>query len=190
MSKAEREVEWAIRMTPVADRDRWEPEWRGDLQAAQQDGPAAAAEVSKGARRIAWRLRRRQVEGIFTGGSGLPAAAGAWLLVAVAALGAFLFGGPLLAIVALLFLALAVVLGLAGSPNHWSHWLLVVSAVVWLACSAFFWWAFGASVDAADAFQPEPDLVRWAGPAFLLGGMAFLGMCASVVVAVVRAARR
>ena len=190
MSKAERGVERAIRLTPAADRERWEPEWRGDLHVAQQEGTAAAAEVGKGARRVAWRLRRRQVERIFTGDRGVLAALGAWLLVGVAAVAAFLFGGPVLALVALGFMVLAVVLGLAGSPNHWSHWLMVTSAAVWLACSAFFWWTFGAAVDAADAFQPVPDLVRWGEPAFLLGCTAFLGMCASVVVALVRAARR
>jgi hypothetical protein len=190
MTKAEKGVERAIRLTPAADRDRWEPEWRGDLHAAQQQGATAAAEVSRGARRVAWRLRRRQVERIFTGDRGLLVAMGAWLLVIVAAVAAFLFGGPVLALVALGFMVLAVVLALAGSPNHWSHWLMVTSAVVWLACSAFFWWSFGAAVDAADAFQPQPDLVRWGGPAFVLGGVAFLGMCASVVVALVRAARR
>lgn len=190
MTNAQKRLERSIRITPRADRDRHVPEWSHDLAAAAEQSDEAAREVSKGARTVAWTLRRRQAERALTGGSGVGGAVWAWSGIVVLGGAAFLLGGPVLVLMLLVGAGVLAVLGKAGSPTHWSHLLMLVSAAVWLVCTVYFWWAWGVAFEAEDAMRPVPAAARYDGAALLLGLVAFAGFVAAVVVAVVRARRR
>jgi hypothetical protein len=189
MTNAQKRLERSIRITPRADRDRHVPEWSHDLAAAAEHSDEAAREVSKGARAVAWTLRRRQVERALTGGSGVAVAVVAWSVILLLGVTAFLLGGPVLVLVVLIGAGVLIVLAKAGSPTHWSHRMMLVSAAAWLVCTIYFWWAWGVAFEAEDAMRPVPNAARYDGAALLLGLIAFAGFVASVVVAVVRGRR-
>lgn len=190
MTTAGRRLERAIRVTPRSERERRSVEWRGDYAVAVQESPRAASEVSKGALRVAWALRRRQVEAVLTGASGPWRALTCWVLLLVLAVAAFVFGGPILLTLLLVTAGLAVVLGKAGSPSVWSHWLMVGSALTWVACFGYVWWVLGERVDAADEFRAVSPAADWGGLAVIVGLVAFGGCILSVVLSVSRSRRR
>lgn len=185
MTKSARRLERAIRIVPAEDRGRYAPEWRGDLESATQVG-VGPEDIVKGATKVAWRLRERQVERLLTGRRGAAPALLAWLGVALLLAAAFLFGSILLALAVVVLAALVWLFCRAGSPTHWSHWLMCASAVVWVVCFGFFWWVLGVALNASDSFQPVPSYVTFGGPALIGAGVAAVAFIASVAVAVSR----
>lgn len=190
MGSADKRLARAIRVTPSADRARRVPEWEGDYAAASARGARSARQVARGAEKVAWELRRRQVERLLTGAAGAGRALTAWLGLAVVACAAFLFAGPALLTLIVILILVGAVLLKAGSPSHWSHRLLMASGVVWIACSGFVWWATGERINAADDMRPESRLAALGGPVFVAGLLAFIAMIACVLIAVKRANRR
>lgn len=185
MTDAGRRVERAIRWAPETDRARYAEEWRHDVSSAAALG-RSEDEVARAAVRMAVDLRLRRWARVLLGGAGAARALTAWagLLVLVAA--AFMLGGIVLVFLAGVVLVLVVVLARAGTPSHWSHWLVVASVVLGAGSGAFSWWALGASVDAEDAFRPQPATTAWIGTGLLV----FLASGILLIVAAVVAVRR
>lgn len=76
--------------------------------------------------------------------------------------------------------------------DRMTRWLLSVTvgcALIGAGCLVFIWWAFGASLDAADRFTQPPALASWDGTALVLAAIActMLGVSAGVLL---RRARR
>lgn len=181
-------IDRAIRVTPREDRSRYAAEWRHDLAEAQAHG-IPPRDVERGAWRLAVDLRTRHVGRLLLGGRGWRRAAGAWL----ALLGGLVVAGLLLplgaVITVLVLLGLVVILARAGTPSHWSHWLMVVSIVTGVASGGFVWWAAGVKIDAADAMTPEPAAAAWGGAALVLFALSALMLVASAVVSATRERR-
>lgn len=185
MRNAERRVDRAIRITPREDRDRYANEWRSDLEAGPHHG-VDRSDVAKGALAMAVRLRLRQVSNAFTGGKGAFVAIGCWAALVFLGILGLLFGQlPLL-----LFLAALVVLAIAfahaGTPSHWSHWLMAASIALGTCSAAFVWWAMGANIEADDAMTSAPRAAAWDGAGILLMLASIVGFLAATIVAVSR----
>ena len=190
MSRAARRLSHAIRITPPADRDRYADEWRCDMGSAAELG-ISPMDVARGATRVAWRLRVRRWGRALAGAEGGGRATLAWVSVLASLPVLFLIGGPLAPLV--LPAAMLVALFLAHRDQRSSRMgsvVLLGSAALWLACTIIFWWLWGVGFDAADSFQPQPDVMKWATPSFLVGLGAFIAFWATFVVSVVRIARR
>ena len=114
---------------------------------------------------------------------GVVPAVVAWLLLAVVAAASLIFGGFIL--LSGLGVAAAVVVFLArtGVQTHWSHIVLLASLIVGAASAAFVWWTVGLSIDAADAFMPEPPVTHWTGTALVLFVLSVLGVLVSGIIA-------
>jgi hypothetical protein len=178
----------AARITPAGDRPRYTQEWQADLARAEELG-LPPEDVVHGATRMALTLRRRQLERLLLGGYGTAPTALTWLVVFVAVVVAFLLGGILVPLLLLFALVGAGVLARAGSPSHWIHWLTLASLAVGGGSFSFFWWALGASIDAADTYTPVPPLALWGGTALILFGISVVTMIISAVAAVTRERR-
>lgn len=185
MTSPERRIEWAVRIAPRSDRGRYEPEWRSDLAAAETHG-LSPRDVGRGATRLAVRLRTRQVERVFLGLHGSVPALSAWLGLVALCVAAFLFGNAILLLAFLALLGLVVVFSRAGTPSHWSHWLMVLSIVTGAISAGFVWWVAGVKISVADSMTPEPAAAAWGGTALIL---FVLSGCALVVSALVAATR-
>lgn len=134
------------------------------------------ADVGKGALRLAWRLRTQWVMSALLFQEGWDSLK-VWA-VAVALL-TLAFVLPLFPVVLMVVLGSAA-LELVGSgrPTRASIAVMVVSAVVGLCALVYAGWSIGASVDAADAFQPLPAAARYTGLALivvLVSAAAFVG---------------
>jgi hypothetical protein len=105
VSRAERRLSRAIRITPPEDSDRYASEWRGDLSSAAELG-ISPLEVARGAGRVAWRLRVRRWGRVLAGTEGWARAAVAWVGVLAILPVPLVFGGPLLQIPASMVVAL------------------------------------------------------------------------------------
>jgi hypothetical protein len=192
VSRAERRLNRAIRITPAEDRDRYASEWRGDLSSAAELG-ISPREVARGAIRVAWRLRAGRWGRILIGAEGGGRAALAWVLLFASLPVAFLI---LPALWLVLPVAMVVVLRLARQgPWRVTDGVMLGTAVLWLVCTVVYWWLWGVGFDAADALQPEPDVMKWYGPSFFVGLGAFITFWVSFVVGVIhrtpnRAARK
>jgi hypothetical protein len=46
--------------------------------------------------------------------------------------------------------------------------LQVVSILIAVIAGVFAWWTIGLSIDAADAFTPEPPVTQWTGTAIIV----------------------
>jgi hypothetical protein len=187
MSRAERRLNRALRVTPAADRDRYGSEWRGDLESAAELG-IPPLEVARGASRIAWRLRIQQWGRILTGAEGGGRAAVAWSLVVVSMPVAFL-------ILPALWLVLPVAMVVVLSPARQGPWratdrVMLGTTVLWLVCTVVYWWLWGVAFDAADVNKPLPSITKWADPTFLVGLGAFVTFWVALTIRVIRAARR
>lgn len=185
MTDARRRVERAIRWAPEADRVRYAEEWRHDMASAASSGHRAD-DVARAAARMAVDLRLRWWARVLLGGAGASRAVTTWMGLLVLVVAAFLLGGIVLLFLAGVALVLGVVFALAGTPSHWSHWLVVASVVLGAGSGAFSWWALGASVDADDAFRPQPAATAWIGTDLLV----FLASGLLLIVAAVVAVRR
>ncbi len=62
------------------------------------------------------------------------------------------------------------------------------AAVLWLACTVFFWWLWGVGFDAADANQPLPAIMTWYAPSFWVGLGAFIAFWVAFVGSVIQIA--
>jgi hypothetical protein len=181
MSRAERRLNRAIRVTPPADRDRYGSEWRGDLESAAGLG-ISPLEVARGATRAAWRLRLQHWGRTLSGAEGGRRATAAWALVVAM----MLFGGPLLLVIPG---SMVVALHLARhNPWRGADIVMLGTLMLWLACTVAFWWLWGVGFDAADANQPPPPGQEWAGPLFLVGLGAYVTFWATFAVSVIRRA--
>jgi hypothetical protein len=178
----------AIRLTPRADRDRYEAEWLHDLAAADAHG-LSPRDVERGAMRLAVNLRARHIERLLLGGYGLATALRSWLILVALLVAAAFLGGIVLLFTFFVLIALVVVLARAGTPSHWSHWLMVISIVTGAASAAFVWWATVAAVDAADNFTPEPAATTWSGAALILFALSALALVGSAVISATRERR-
>ncbi len=188
MSRAQRRVDRAVQWTPSQDWTRYEPEWRADLAAAERQG-VDPGDVSRGALKLARRLRARQLERLLLGGRGLGRAAVGWVGVAGLALAAFLVGNVVLLALVLTVVLLVVVFARAGAPSHWSHWLMVTSLVVGAAAAGFVWWVSGVRIDAADSGTPEPAIAAWGGLALIMAALSSIGLLVAAGAAVTRERR-
>lgn len=189
MNDPERQLKRAVRLTPAGDRARHEAEWRADLAQAEGLG-IAPRDVTRGAVRMAVRLRMRQIERVLLGGRGALAAAVAWVGLVLMLMVTFLLGNVLVPVSLVVFVGVVVVMSRAGTPSRWSHWLMLVSLVTGVASAGFVWWAAGAKIDAADNFTPEPALASWGGTALVLFAVSFVGLVVSAAAAVARERRR
>lgn len=188
MTDVEGRVERAIRRLPQADRERYADEWRHDLMGVRGD-PAREGDVARAASRMSTRLRSRHVERLLLGRLGAPRALKAWAVVAAVLAVGLILGGILLLAAFAMLVALAVIFARAGAPSHWSHWLMVVSVVIGFGAGAYVWWSIGATVDADDAFQPEPPLAAWTGVGLIIFALCALALLGSAVMASMREAR-
>lgn len=188
MTHPTQRIDRAIRLTPRADRSRYAAEWRHDLAAADAHG-LPPRDVERGAMRLAVHLRARQIEALLLGGRGVALALRSWLALLALLVLSGLLGGIVLLITLVVLVVLVVVLARAGTPSHWSHWLMVISVVTGAASAAFFWWALGAAIDAADAMTPAPPAVAWAGAALVLFAFSAVALVASALVAAYRERR-
>lgn len=183
MSRAERRLNRAVRITPAEDRDRYASEWRGDLSSAAELG-ISPREVARGAIRVAWRLRAGRWGRILIGAEGGGRAAVAWVLVVASLPVAFLI---LPALWLGLPVAMMVVLRLARQgPWRVTDGVMLGTAVLWLLCTVVYWWLWGVGFDAADALQPQPEVMKWCGPSFLVGLGSFITFWATFVASVIR----
>jgi hypothetical protein len=189
MTRAERRLERAVWVTPASQRSRYEHEWRGDLAAAAQQGLDEDG-VSRGAMGMAVRLRVREIERLLLGGRGLVAAVLAWAVLLVVLVAAFLLGNVVLVGAVLLVGAVGVVLARAGTPSHWSHWLMVASVLVMATSVAFVWWVAGVKIEAADSGTPEPPIAAWGGTALLLLAASLVAFVGSAIFAARRERHR
>jgi hypothetical protein len=176
------------RLAPASDRERYVEEWRGDLESAAVAG-LEPRDVLRGARKMAVRLRGRQVERALLGGRGVGVALGAWACVLAALIVAGVLGGPVLALVVVGLVLLVVLFARAGLPSAWSHWTMVVSIVVGLGALVVIFWSMNAAVDAEDALRPEPPIAAWTGPAMIVFVACVCGVAGSAVVAARRERR-
>lgn len=182
MTNQMQQVERAIRITPRRLRDRYAPEWRHDAQASESQSGVALelgmprADVGRGALRLAWRLRAQWVTSALLLQEGWDSLKVWGVAVALLAL-AFVL--PLFPVVLLVVLgSAALVLVGSGRPTRASIAVMVVSAIVGLCALIYAAWSIGASVDAADAFQPAPAAARYTGLALivvLVSAAAFIG---------------
>lgn len=179
MTKAERRLERALRLTPPVDRARRESEWRADFVDARRQG--LEEEVARATRSMAVRLRLRQTGRVLFGSNGAGAAILAWSVLCVIVLAASLVASPVIMIV---FLVSALAMMQAGLPSRGSHWLLLISTTVGVLSFAYVWWVLGVSIDAADAGTPEPELAAWGGVGLVGLLLGIVGFVASAAVAV------
>lgn len=189
MITAHRRLERAIKLAPPAERDRYAEEWRYDMAACEREG-GDPTQVSRGALTVAVRLRARQVERSLVGASGAWAAIAAWALVTTTLILAFLLGNLLLAFAVVVVGSTMLILAHSGSPSHWSHALLVASALVGLCSASFVWWALGVRIDADDAGSAVPSAASYGGLALVLLGLSAIGFAIAVTIAAIRAQRR
>jgi hypothetical protein len=160
MSKSERRLERAVRLTPAAERARREPEWRADVAGARQNG-LEEADVTRAARSMAVRLRGRQIGRVLLGARGVGAAVTGWVVLLLVVVAALLLGNVFLLLAVLVLAVAAVAVTTAGTPSHWSHWSMVASVLIGVSSFAFVWWVVGVRIDAADGGTPEPPLASW-----------------------------
>ena len=183
MSEARRVLDRAIRLTPRRERARFQPEWEQDYADAATAG-VDEMEVARAALRLAWRRRARQLGEIVTGGYGVPAAVGAFLVVAAVLGLAWLLGGFAL-ILAIGVLAVAVVSAvMAGVPTNWTHWALIGSALVFAVSFGYVWWVAGVTIDADDTRTPVPAAAQYGGAGIIVCGVGVAGIIVSALVAV------
>jgi len=185
MSRAERRLNRAVRITPAAERDRYASEWRGDLSSAAELG-ISPAEVARGASRIARRLRLQRWGRILTGAEGDGRAAVAWAMVFASMPVAFL----ILPALWLVPPVAMVVLLRAARQGPWrgTDSVLLGASVLWLVCTVVYWWLWGVAFDAADVNKPLPAITKWADPIFLVGLAAFVAFWVALAISVIRAA--
>ncbi|SDL58327.1 hypothetical protein SAMN04487916_1111 [Arthrobacter sp. ov407] len=189
MTKIKRRLQRVTRLTPASDRARYGEEWQGDIEAADTAG-ANADRISRGAVRMAIHLRVRQTGRLLLGQFGVVPAVVAWLLLAVVAALALIFGGVTLLAGLGVAAAVIAVLTRTGVQTHWSHFVLLASLIVGAASAAFVWWTLGLSIDAADSFTPEPPVTHWAGTALVLVVLSALGVLVTAIIATVTEAGR
>jgi len=96
------------------------------------------------------------------------------------------FGGPLTVLALPGSMVVALHLARQGPARRGSVLLMLGTGALWLACTVFVGWLFGVAIDAADAFQPEPAVMKWGGPSILVGLGAFITFWATFVVSVIR----
>ena len=185
VSRAERRLNRAIRITPPEDRDRYAGEWRGDLTSAAELG-ISPLEVARGAGRVAWRRRVRRWGRVLAGTEGGGRAALAWAGVLAILPIPLVFGGPLILIAIPGSMVVALHLARQGRARVGSVVMMRGTGALWLACTVVFWWLWRVGFDAADASQPEPAVMKWAEPSFLVGLGAFITFWATFVVSVIR----
>lgn len=187
VSRAARRVNRAIQITPPSERERYAREWHGDLDAAADLG-IAPMQIARGARRIAWRLRGRRWAMTLSGKRGGVRAAVAWISVLASLPVLFLVGGFL----APLVVPGAIVVALSVAPRGQSRaaWVVMLAAsLLWTVCTVVYWWLWGVGFDAAEAFQPEPSIMRWAEPSFVVGACGFLTFWVAFVASAIQVSR-
>ncbi|PFG34655.1 hypothetical protein [Sanguibacter antarcticus] len=145
------------------------------------------AEVARGARRVAWRLRVQSWERALSGAEGGRRAAFAWAGVLASLPVLFMVGGVLAPLVVPAALLVALLVTRHG-PSRAGRVVMLSAAVLWLACTVLFWWLWGVGFDAADAGQPPPAVMGWYGPSFWVGLGAFVTFWIAFVVRVVQVA--
>lgn len=189
MERDEKRLERAVRLVPQDCRNRYEPEWRADFRAAQQEGIDAGA-VSRGALRVARKRRLLQVGQVVLGRRGVGSAIAAWVVLLAMLGAAAMLGGVFLLgfLVFVVLAALAVVE--AGSPTDWSHWTMVGSLLTGALAFAYVWWVAGVQINAADAMVPPPRAAAWGGLGLLVLLASFCGFVVSALYAARRAARK
>jgi hypothetical protein len=186
MSRAERRLNRAIRITPPADRDRYGSEWHGDLGSASELG-ISPLEVARGATRAAWRLRLQHWGRALSGAEGRRRATAAWALVVAILPIPLLFGGPLLLLVIPGSMVVALHLAREGASRR-TGVVMLAALMLWVVCTAGFWWLWNVGFDAADANQPMPAVMTWYEPSFLVGLGAFITFWVAFAFSVIRRA--
>ncbi|MDQ4501755.1 hypothetical protein [Sinomonas sp. ASV322] len=186
MGNSERKIRRAVKRTPIEERSRYAEEWRRDVAEAKSVGPHAEAEVSRGAMRMATHLRQRWLGRLLLGGLGPVWAVIGWAALALCALAAFLFGGPVIILGLIVFVIAVLVLSRAGVHTFWSYFAMVAPVIVGTAAAAFAWWVLGLAIDAADANTPAPEITHWGGAALSLMGLCAIVFITSVIFAAVR----
>ncbi len=180
MDKNERALQRATRRTPAPERDRYEEEWRGDLDAAALNG-LDPRQVARGARTMSRRRRLRYLKRVLLGAKGLMRAVIAWLILLLVVL---LLLVPLVPVL-LVAVVLLMLSSAAGVHSRFSYWLMVSSLGAGVLSFVFAVWSWNVAFDAADNFQEAPAFTNWMGEALLL-----TLLCAGVFIGTVVSAMR
>lgn len=184
MSRSERRLQRAVRLTPSADRARRAAEWRPDLAAARQQG-LDEDDVSRAALYLAVRLRLRHTGRTLLGANGVGPAVLAWAELLAVLIAAFFIGSLVLVFALLVLSGVAMALVQASLPSRWSHRLMIASSAIGALSFAYVWWAFGVNFDAADAGTSAPRLAAWDGAGVIGVLLGVTGFITSAVVALV-----
>ena len=158
--RASRTLARAIKLVPHGQRERYTQEWRADLAASN---PHERDHVARAALAMGWRLRLRDIGELLLGGHGASKAAVWWIGIV-----AFIVLWPLFPLVFISLSGFVVFLSLlyVGVPSRFSHWLMVVSGVLFLGATGFSMWSFVAQLDAADRGEDMSFLAPWTEGAF------------------------
>lgn len=160
--RASRTLARAIKLVPYSQRERYTREWRADLAAAT---PHECNHIARAALAMGWRLRLRDIGALLLGGHGVGKAVVWWIAII-----AFVVLWPLFPLV---FVSLCVVVVFlspvyVGAPSRFSHWLMVVSGVLFLSATGFSMWSFVTQLNAADRGEDMSFLAPWTKAAFVV----------------------
>lgn len=154
--KHDRIVKRAVRIVPAQQRPRYTKIWSAEL--ARAGTTTERARVARAAIETARRLRLKDIAALLRGEHGLGRAILLWAVLAASI------------VVRALFLALIAVgvgaLIYTGSLWRKSYWVMVASAVLFLAAAGFSVWSFTVQLDAADAGGDMSLLAPWTLAAF------------------------
>ncbi len=149
-------VKRAVRIVPARQRPHYTKIWSAEL--AHAGTTTERASVARATLETARRLRLKDIAALLRGEHGLGWAILLWTVLAASV------------VVRALFLALIAVgvsaLVYTGSSWRKSYWVMVASAMLFLAAAGFSIWSFTVQLDAADAGGDMSFLAPWTLAAF------------------------
>ena len=171
--KHDRIVKRAVRIVPARQRPYYTKIWSAEL--AHASTTTERASVARAALETARRLRLKDIAALLRGEHGLGQAVLLWAVLAASI------------VVRALFLALIAVgvgaLIYTGSSWRKSYWVMVASAVLFLAAAGFSVWSFTVQIDAADAGGDMSFLAPWTLAAFwvIIGSIVLFALSCLVL---------
>ena len=154
--KHDRMVKRAVRIVPARQRSHYTKIWSAEL--AHTGTTTERARVARAAIETARRLRLKDIAALLRGEHGLGRAILLWAVLAAS----IVVRALLLALIAMGVGALIY----TGSSWRKSYWVMVASAVLFLAAAGFSIWSFTVQLDAADAGSDMSFLAPWTLAAF------------------------
>ncbi len=150
----------AIKLVPYSQRERYTREWHADLTAATSH---ECNHIARAALAMGCRLRLRDMGTLLLGGHGAGKATVWWVIII-----AFVVLWPFFPFVFVSLCVFSVFFSLlyVGAPSRFSHWLMVVSGVLFLGATGFSMWSFATQINAADRGEDKSFLAPWTEGAF------------------------